>query len=207
MAQAAPDPVEQPAPHLAGMPDRGWWLDEIRLKDFPRIRALLGRSDQLRAAVQAEFCTPEASRVRDRIFATYGETDAVRLNLLMVAAFLFQRKSAAVLDVAREHLTDDEVTLNTGVAGCQNRLALATLLYWKDPELLLAIDLWDRWHSRRRCVLGIEGHRRVSLRLGALTWTRGSSSTARSAPASPTTTCSTTTTSSPARGPRPRSSS
>lgn len=156
--------------HLTELPDRRWWLDEVRLKDFPRIRRLTETPDRLRAAVDDAYFTPEAARVRERIVEVHGDTEAVRLNLLMVSAFLFHRKSVAVLDVAAEHLSADEVTLNTGLAGSQNRLALAALLYWKDRDLLVALDLWDRWHSRRRCVLGLEGHRRSPLPLPSIPW-------------------------------------
>ncbi|MCA9491807.1 MAG: hypothetical protein KC621_17870 [Myxococcales bacterium] len=156
--------------HLTELPDRRWWLDEVRLKDFPRIRRLTETPDRLRVAVDDAYFTPEAARVRERIVEVHGDTEAVRLNLLMVSAFLFHRKSVAVLDVAAEHLSPDEVTLNTGLAGSQNRLALAALLYWKDRDLLVALDLWDRWHSRRRCVLGLEGHRRSPLPLPSIPW-------------------------------------
>src|SRR5688572_22665157 len=126
--------IEDPraCPHLTELPDRRWWLDELRLKDFPRIRPLAESSEALRVAVDEAYSTGEAERVRERIVEVHGDADAVRLSLLMVAAFLFHRKSVAVLDVAAEHLSADEITLNTGLAGSQNRLALAALLYWKD---------------------------------------------------------------------------
>lgn len=170
MGQPAKHETRDLRPHLTEPPDRRWWLDEVRLKDFPRIRRLSESPERLAAAVEDAYGTPEAARVRERIVEAHGDSDAVRLNLLMVAAFLFHRKSVAVLDVAAEHLSPDEVTLNTGLAGSQNRLALAALLYWKDRELLVAMDLWDRWHSRRRCVLGLEGHRRNPLPLTSIPW-------------------------------------
>jgi hypothetical protein len=157
--------------HLTQPPDRKYWLDELRLKDFPRWSELEANSDRLTRAVETTFFTPQQLWVWKKITEEHGSSDAVRLNLLLVSAFLNHRRSAAVFDVAEEHLDEYQIKLCTDRTGRKDRLALAALLYCKDPALLLAVDLWDRWHSHRRCVFEIEGHRRRNLALKELPWT------------------------------------
>jgi hypothetical protein len=156
--------------HLTQPPAAQYWLDELRLSEFPYWCTLGQDTHRLRKAADDTFFTPQRLWVMKKLMEEHGDTDAVRLNLLLVSAFLGNRRSAAVFDVAEEHLDELSIRLCTDRTGQRDRLALAVLLYAKDPALLMAVDLWDRWHSHRRCVFEIEGHRRRNLSLRDLGW-------------------------------------
>ena len=156
--------------HLTRPPSRRYWLDEVRLKEFPQLRGLLEDPPHLQRSLDSVFGSAVGRRVLAHIRNTHGDTDAIKLHLVMVAAFLAQRRSAAVLDVALDHLDDEALAMCTSRTDVRDRLSLATLLYCQDPERLIDVDLWDRWHARRRCVYEIDGQRRRPLQLATLDW-------------------------------------
>jgi hypothetical protein len=125
--------------HLVQPPDRRYWLDELRLKDFPSLCSLGESSERLQAVIDDLFCTKERKRALAQIVEEHGESDAVKLNLLMVSGFLNHRRSAAVFDVAHECLDEETIAGCTNRRGERDRLALASLMYCRDPRLLVAI--------------------------------------------------------------------
>jgi hypothetical protein len=156
--------------HLTQPPAPRYWLDELRLSDFPYWCKLGEDPIELRRALEGSFYTPQRLWVLKKLTDEHGDSTALRLNLVLVAAFLHHRRSAAIFDVAEEHLEKYVIELCTNRAGQRDRLAQAALLYAQEPDLLMAVDLWDRWHSNRRCVFEIEGHRRRNLPLAELPW-------------------------------------
>jgi hypothetical protein len=158
--------------HLVQPPDRRYWLDELRLKDFPSLCRLGESADRLQAVIDDLFATKERKRALAQIIEQHGDSDAIKLNLLMVSSFLNHRRSAAVFDVAQESLDAETIAGCTNRRGERDRLALASLMYCQDPARLVAVDLWDRWQSHRRCVHALEGHQRRPLSFAELDWER-----------------------------------
>ena len=91
-------------------------------------------------------------------------------HLLLVAQFLEQKKTVALEIVARANLREEVVEGLRTPGGRLHRLYLALLLYAQAPEHLLAVMLWDRWHSRRRVSWRLDGRHRHLPDLEPETW-------------------------------------
>ena len=91
-------------------------------------------------------------------------------HLLLVAQFLEQKKTVALEIVARANLREEVVEGLRTPGGRLHRLYLALLLYAQAPEHLLALMLWDRWHSRRRVSWRLNGRHRHLPDLEPETW-------------------------------------
>ncbi len=91
-------------------------------------------------------------------------------HLLLVAQFLEQKKTVALEIVARANLREEVVEGLRTPGGRLHRLYVTLLLYAQAPEHLLALMLWDRWHSRRRVSWRLDGRHRHLPDLEPETW-------------------------------------
>lgn len=142
--------------HLSGPPSAAFWLDELRLAEFEDAVALAEDPAALREAVNTEFAGPAPRRALEAIAASHADGD-VQTHALLVAWFLRQKKSAAVVDVAEAVLPAEELAIWRTAQGRLQRLPTALELYRHDPLHLLDVEVCHRWHARRRCALELEG--------------------------------------------------
>ena len=148
------------APHLHHPPDRGLWLGDLRLECFDEVLGLSGG-----ALTDAVAEIGRELPGRDALAGALGlhhASPSVLRHLLLVARFLEQKRTAALEIVAREELDAEVLEGLRTPGGRLHRLRAGALLYAAAPENLLAVLLWDRWHSRRRVSWRLEGrHRRL----------------------------------------------
>jgi len=139
-------------------PDRDLWLGDLREESFDEVLAMdEGSLAEALAAYGRDLPGPGAL---DELLGPRPRTPEWLRHLLLVARFLEQKKTVALEIVAREHLSEDVLEGLRTPAGRLNRLITAILLYVQAPEHLLALLLWDRWHSRRRVSWRLDGRHR-----------------------------------------------
>lgn len=146
--------------HLGMPPSAAFWLDELQLADFEDALALAEDTAALRDAVNSEFSGPAPRRALEAL-SGFHPGDEVQAHALLVAWFLRQKKSAAVVDVAEAVLPAEELAGWQTASGRLHRLPTALELYRQDPLHLLDVEVCHRWHSRRRCALELEGPKRT----------------------------------------------
>lgn len=155
------------APHLSDTPNRTLWLDELRLESFDEHVKLLADPASLAERAAAAYSDGPGTRsVFVDLIDRYGDNDAVRLNLLLVAAFMEKKRSAAVAYVAEDRLPIEIAGRFRTDQGRMRVLPVAAYLYAIDPKHLLSISLWDEWHSRARATYRLAD---ASRRLPAVT--------------------------------------
>lgn len=156
------------AAHFHRPPDRDLWLGDLREESFDEVLAMdEGRLSEALVEHGRDLPRPDA------LSALLGQRpptlESLR-HLLLVTRFLEQKKTAALEIVAREHLSEDVLEGLRDASGRLHRLAVALLLYAAAPEHLLALLLWDRWHSRRRVSWRLDGRHRHLPELEPETW-------------------------------------
>ncbi len=139
-------------------PDRDLWLGDLREESFDEVLAMdEGSLAEALAAHGRDL--PKPGALGELLGQRPPTAESLR-HLLLVARFLEHKKTVALEIVAREHLREDVLEGLRTPGGRLNRLLVALTLYAQAPEHLLALLLWDRWHSRRRVSWRLDGRHR-----------------------------------------------
>jgi hypothetical protein len=86
--------------NLLHPPSSSFWLNELRFPRFPDLSALLDDPAALQRELADAFAGSGSEKFLREILVESGDSSALRLHLLLVAAFLEKKKSTAIRDVA-----------------------------------------------------------------------------------------------------------
>ncbi len=152
-------------------PDRAFWLDALQVPGFERVVGFVSEPDELAEAFGEKWTGRIDREVAAKLIDDLGDSPGLRANLVLLAEFIEKKKNAVIRDVARGALGERPLMTHPAFRGRGHRLAAAALVYAADPSGLRAIDLWDRWHPRRRCAMKLSGQRRKpTFDLAGLDW-------------------------------------
>lgn len=149
----------------ASSEEEAFWVFELNFLRYRELAPALQDASDVRTRIHELLrALPGSAEVKRSLAARPDRAKAER-ELLLLSAYIEGMKLAALLDVAQTQL-DRGAFERCRDDGRWGRLALATLIFAKQRELLLDLTLLDRWHSRRRAVMEIVG--RVPRLRGAL---------------------------------------
>ncbi len=135
--------------HLSSPPARSFWCDTLCFEAFDELADEAGTEAGARALTSRLVGDPLTLRVVEEIVAEAGGGADARANVALALAFVRERRSQAIEDAAAAFFTPSEIAEHHTRRGKVRRHALALRLFEAAPESLLAIDLWDQWHTRR----------------------------------------------------------
>lgn len=135
--------------HLSAPPARSFWCDTLCFEAFDELAAEAGTEVGARALTSRLVGDTLTLRVVEEIVAEAGGGTDARANVALALAFVRERRSQAIEDAAVAFFTPPEIAEHRTRGGKVRRHALALRLFESTPESLLAIDLWDQWHTRR----------------------------------------------------------
>ena len=135
--------------HLSAPPARTFWCDTLCFESFDELAAESATEAVARGLIKRLVSDAATQRVVEDIVASAGGGNDARANVALALAFVRERRSQAIEDAAAAFFTSAEIAEHRTRKGKIRRQALALRLFETAPETLLAIDLWDQWHSRR----------------------------------------------------------
>ncbi len=134
--------------HLRRAPDAHFWTHTLFLRRFASVLDGIAIESAARSRYNEAYARGAARALADRVVAAVGE-ELAHAHLLLLHAFVDGKRAEAIEAVARNALGNACVDSLRSLGGDVRRHPLAVLLYAKDPDLLVHVGLWDRWHGRR----------------------------------------------------------
>ena len=135
--------------HLSAPPARAFWCDVLCFESFDELAAECATEGGAESVIHRHVADVATRRLTDEIAETAGGGAFPKANVALALAFVRERRSQAIEDAAAAFFTPDEIAKYRARTGKIRRQALSLRLFEAAPESLLAIDLWDQWHSRR----------------------------------------------------------
>ncbi|MFH1467184.1 MAG: hypothetical protein ABIO70_22560 [Pseudomonadota bacterium] len=151
-----PSPASIPD-HLRRPPEEDFWLRELGFAAYTRMAGQLTNAEQVEKEVVGRYVGKARDPFTALLKAAGDDAPTVRQHLWLVAEYIEDLKTAAIIDVAKATLGASAVEPFREGRTRWARLPLAMLSYVEDPRTLLSVAMCDRWHALGRCVMKVLG--------------------------------------------------
>lgn len=143
--------------HLRQPPQEDFWFRILGHAQFHETAQAFASPAKVQELVNAAYTGRARDLARNLDAAAGFDAPCVRQHLVLLAEYIDERKTAAILDVARTVLGEAVVEGFREGRTRWGRLPLAMLAYAEDAGNLIAIAMCDRWHALGRCVMHVKG--------------------------------------------------